>query len=228
VRVSPRRPRPWSGQAPDAHGRRAGRRGTHPVMTLRHGLLRLITVTACAAAALAGCSDHDEPRAAVAERPNAYVSPSELERLLQRELMLERSLRRDDRLSGSLDPQPVDGIRFAVVPSGREFDVVFFATPDDAADAERDIRRSDMLQDGGAYRRAANVVAVFPEQPERVDSYRVAADTLARVDRACAAPGDPELGELCFAVADTILPEADSRTPGPDDPGPAGVSATLP
>jgi hypothetical protein len=39
--------------------------------------------------------------------------------------MLQRSLRRDDRLSSDVDPAPVDGIRFAVVPTSREFDVLF-------------------------------------------------------------------------------------------------------
>lgn len=192
-------------------------------MSLRHSSLRVVAAVACAAACTAtGCADDEAPRAAVAERPNAYVSRSELERLLERELMLQRSLRRDERLSSDLDPEPVDGIRFAVVPSGREFDVVFFATPEDAEDATQDIRRSDMLEDGGAFRRAANVVAVFPEDPEGVDSYQVAAEVLARVDRACAEPGDPEFGEFCFGVADAILPDAGNRTPGPDDPGPPG------
>ncbi len=124
--------------------------------------------------------------------------------------MLQRSLRRDDRLSSDVDPAPVDGIRFAVVPTSREFDVLFFATPDDAKDAERDIARSETVGGGGAHRRAANVVAVFPDEPERVDSYRVAAATLARLGRACAEPGhrlepDGERLALHWGAQDSIL-----------------------
>jgi len=184
---------------------------------------RVLSVLVCLAAGLAaGCADDEAPRAAVGERPNAYVSRSELERLLERDLRLERSLRRDERLAGDLDPRPADGIRYAVVPSGREFDVLFFATPADARDAEAGVRASEVVDGGGAFRRAANVIAVFPGEPAEVASYGRVADTLETLGRACAEPGDPELGELCYGVADVILPGADTRTPGPDDPGPAG------
>lgn len=206
-------------------------------MQLRPLPPRLLALLACVVAALAaGCADDDEPgaaeagpraadaeaRAGEADGPTAYLSRSEVERVLERELRLQRSLRRDDRLASDLEPDPTDGIRFAAVPSGREFDVLFFATPQDAEAAEPGIRAGAVVEDGGALRRAANVVAVFPEQPRAVDTYRVAARIVDRLARACAEPGDPEYGELCFGVSDVILPQAGNRTPGPDDPGPEG------
>jgi hypothetical protein len=146
--------------AGDASGTRLG-------MELRRSPSPPLALLACLAAAVgAGCADDDEPRAAIADEPTAYMSRSEVERLLEREL--------------------------------------------------------EVVEGGGAVRRAANVVAAFPERRRDVDAYRVADEVLARLGRACGEPGDPELGELCFGVADVILPGADPRTPGPDDPGPAG------
>ena len=192
-------------------------------MKLRQSLSPVFAVLACLAAAVAaGCADDDEPRAAVADRPTAYVSRSEVERLLERELELQRSLRQDDRLAADLEPQPADSIRFAAVPSGREFDVLLFATAQDAQDAVPEVRASQVVEEGGAVRRAANVVAPIPPRPQDLDANPVADQVLARLGRACAEPGDPEYGELCFGVADVILPGVDARTPGPDDPGPAG------
>lgn len=189
----------------------------------RHHASRLLLVLACVAAGLAaGCTDDEAPRAAVAERSNAYVSRSELERLLERDLKLQRSLRRDQRLAGELEPRPADGIRYAVVPSGREFDVLFFATPADAEDAEAGVRASEVVDGGGAFRRAANVIAVFPDEPADVDAYRRVTETLGALGQACAERGDPGFGELCYGVADVTIPAAGNRTPGPEDPGPAG------
>ncbi len=208
---------------PDGLALARGGVGTRVGMERRRSLSPLFALLACLAAAVAaGCADDDAPRAADAGEPNAYVSRSEVERLLERELELQRSLRRGDRLAASVEPRPVDGMRFAVVPSGREFDVLVFATAEDAQAAEPEVRASEAVEDGGAVRRAANVVAAFPEPPRDVDGYRTADEVLARLGRACAAAGDPAYGELCFGGADVILPEADAPTPGPDDPGPAG------
>jgi hypothetical protein len=104
--------------AGDASGTRLG-------MELRRSPVPSLALLAFLAAAVgAGCADDDEPRAAIADEPTAYMSRSEVERLLEREL--------------------------------------------------------EVVEGGGAVRRAANVVAAFPERPRDVDAYRVADEVLAR------------------------------------------------
>lgn len=213
--------------ATSAAGRAAAwrrRSGQPPTMRLRRRFLPSFAVAVVAAAGLGACGGEDETTLDVRPSgPTAYISEAEAQGLLESRLKVQYAgPRRSDALSSDLDPQPAVGLRISITPSGEKFDLLVFATSQAARAAEPGIRDSAVVGDGGAFRRAANLVAVFPEQPARVDGYRVVADLFDTLERACARPGSPEFGELCYGTTDVRLPSTESRPDGDDEIGPAG------
>jgi len=78
-------------------------------------------------------------------------------------------------------------VRVAIPPTSREFELYVF--PDEAA-ARRSLDAfagTDLVEQGGAVARGANVVAAFPEPPRAFRGYRVVERVLAGLDRAGAA-----------------------------------------
>ncbi|CAA9470728.1 MAG: hypothetical protein AVDCRST_MAG53-1267 [uncultured Solirubrobacteraceae bacterium] len=194
-------------------------------MRLRRLASSMLTVGVIAATGLVavGCGDEEETSTdARPSRATAFVSEAEAQYLLDRDLEVQYVLRRSDALAGELDPKPVVGQRLTVNPLGKKFDLLVFATPAAAEAAEDGVRLSDVVEGGGEFRRAANLVAVFPEPPKQVAAYRGVVDVLDGIERKCARPGDPEFGEICFGVRDDILPSAEDRPSEGDEAGPAG------
>lgn len=183
-----------------------------------------LTVAVVLTAGLGACGGEDETTLdALPSGPTAYISEAEVQGLLDSRLMVQYAgPRRSDALASDLDPQPAAGLRISITPSGEKFDLLVFATSQAARAAEPDIRASAVVDDGGAFRRAANLVAVFPELPAEVDGYRVVADLFDTIERACARPGSPEFGELCYGTTDVQLPSTEIRPDGDDEIGPPG------
>lgn len=71
-----------------------------------------------------------------------------------------------------VDPEPAVSQRFAA-QNGAEFDLLVYATPEQAKQALASVSQTDVVREGGAYTRAANLVAVTPDTPRDSDAYKV-------------------------------------------------------
>lgn len=71
-----------------------------------------------------------------------------------------------------VDPEPRVSQRFAAQNSA-EFDLLVYATPEQAKQALASVSQTDIVREGGAYTRAANLVAVTPDTPRDSDAYKV-------------------------------------------------------
>ncbi|MDQ3669777.1 MAG: hypothetical protein M3377_05795 [Actinomycetota bacterium] len=195
-------------------------------MRPRHATSSMLSLALVAVAALAvGCGDEERETTVDARTsgPTAFVSVGEAQYLLDRDLKLQSTGRTGtEPLAAELDPEPVFAVQYAVVVPGKKFTLLVFADPAAAEAAEEGVRSSDVVEGGGEFRRAANLVAVFPEPSKEVRAYRAVVDTLDEIERKCAKPGDPEFGEICFGTRDTILPSAEDRPSQDDESGPAG------
>jgi hypothetical protein len=130
-----------------------------------------LTVLATAVAvALAGCGEEQEERTAAPARDAAVrYSIAEAESALEGAgLALQRDT--GEYLLEDLQPRPMQAVHYAS-QAGREFDLYAFTDRRAARAALDDIASSEVIQEGGAYTFAANLVAVLP-QPPRGGFYR--------------------------------------------------------
>jgi hypothetical protein len=163
--------------------------------------------------ALPACGEDDRRSGSPLDRdgggPSPYLQLDEVQNLLEDELDLVRT-GGGGSIASEVDPAPVDSARLET-NDGAEFDLLSFATPEAARSAWHSIRRTDVVHDGGAATRAANVVAVFPHPPREHGAYRIAWRDLRRLAVACTGHGERELRSLCFS---TDPPDAGAPGPG--------------
>lgn len=165
----------------------------------RNGALAALAAIAAAIAVL-GCGDDDEPTAPEADAQQAFLTVAEVESVFER-TMLDSIRTGGGDAPGDLEGL-VDLVRFADQAGGREFELFVWET---AAVARE--RRSSLLSrareqhgEDVAAIRAANAIAVFPDDPAGVDSYSAAANAMSRLAAACIRGGSSErrLRRLCF------------------------------
>jgi hypothetical protein len=178
-----------------------------------------------ATTAVAACGDDDaEPERSAGDRGTTpFVSLSEAESVVDARLPVMWSGRGSAGIADEVQPAPIDSVRYAT-QSGREFDVLVFESPAAARAARPSIQRTEVIEEGGATTRAANVVAVFPRPPGQRGAFRVAWDELRRLGDACVDrdQADADLRRLCFS--DDGVPPAGE---GVDEDVVAPVGATV-
>jgi len=121
----------------------------------------------------AGCADDEAPippAGAGAAGPTYTLAEAE-GRLEGAGLELVRD--GDEAPTATLvDPEPAVSQRFAA-QNGTEFDLLVYATPEQAKQALASVFQTDVVREGGAYTRAANLVAVTPDTPRDSDAFKV-------------------------------------------------------
>jgi hypothetical protein len=171
---------------------------------MRRLLACTLAVASCAV--VLGCGD-DADTADRGERDaTPFITLTEAERVIERgALAVVRTG------GGDVDPDVaeqglVDAARYES-QSGREFDVLVFASP---AEARRASASVIDVEDGESGIRAVNVLAVFPARSNEVDAYRSVARAMRRLALACDRRGadDPPLRRACFGPA-AAPPEAE-------------------
>lgn len=162
--------------------------------------MRTLVLGACVAAA--GCGDDEA--GSPGERPDqgsAFITLAEAEDVIEKGRLAVVRTGADADIGAATadakleDAALVDAARYES-QSGREFDLLVFASPAAARRASPVVDAAD----GGAAIRAANVIAVFPTRPEQVDAYRAVARAMRRLADACesGATDDAGLRRVCF------------------------------
>ena len=164
---------------------------------MRRLLACTLALLACACAV--GCGDDDPGPVSPAPRDaTPFVT------LTEAEDVIERGALAVVRTGGDVEPAVADaGLVEAAryeSQSGREFDVLVFASP---AAAQRASASVIDVEEGESGVRAANVLTVFPARSDEVDAYRSVARAMRRLARACDRRGadDPPLRRACFGPA---------------------------
>ncbi len=181
--------------------------------------------------ALAGCGDEDvagDPRppaaeAAEAAEPVPHVTRSEIRLLIERRVPVVWQGLTGETLATEVDPEPVSAVRLAA-QNGRELVVLTFASPAQARQAWGSVLDTEVVREGGAATRAANVVAVVPEPPAERGVYRRVWQQMRALAVACRGEGDDaQLRQVCFSE------EQDPGAPGAgtDPEEVADVGATV-
>ena len=193
---------------------------------------------------VAGCGGEDDQLTAPAEEARErgrlpFVSIGEMQGLIDQRISVVRQGLEGASLGPELEPEPVDVVRFAA-QTGREFVIAIFATPRAAQAGAASAREQEIVEDGGAVSRAANVVAAFPAPPSEVRTYEEVDELMREIAEACRRPGgegglpegDPELPErlrqlqqVCYEDAD--LPGAAGTGTDPQELAPAGTTLQV-
>jgi len=192
--------------------------GIATVMAFLHATLAL-----AAAALLAGCGD-DGDRDAVGNAPArdaaAFVTLPEVRDALRDAGVVPVATGLGSALDEEVPEPALAAERYEIRPTSREFELFVFPTTAIARDAVPDLRDTEMVEEGGAVVRGANVVAAFPSQPEEFRGYRVVrrvlvglpdAERRALLERAqeaelAAVLGDPEaFGDAPVTVTGTVV-----------------------
>jgi hypothetical protein len=124
-----------------------------------------VLATALAIALSAGCGDDQEQRQALpAQDAGRRYSISEAESALEGAGL---ALQRDTGayLLEDLQPPALEAVHYAS-QAGREFDLYAFATTQAARSARDDVASAEIIEQGGSYITAANLIAVLPEPPD--------------------------------------------------------------
>lgn len=160
--------------------------------------MSFLVVLGIVAGITAGCGDDDPDAASTKPAEHAaFLTLTEVESVIEQgETAVVRTGGADDPPLRDDVPPLLEATRYAS-QSGEEFDVLVFASHDDAKRARRSL--VDREDDAAAVR-AANVVAVFPGEIADVDVYRAAAEAMNRLRTACkpGGAGDGRLRRLCF------------------------------
>jgi hypothetical protein len=187
------------------------------------GLLALVLL-------VVGCGDEEpvgdpEPPVPQREEPAAFVSQSEVRHLIEERVPVVWQALVGEGLAEDVEPEPVDAMRLEA-QNGREFVVLTFASVAAAEQAWDDVQGSELVRQGGAATRAANVVAAFPERPQEVAVYERVWQQMRRLAVACRAPGDDaELGRICFEGDDEVGPPGEGTDP--DEVAPLGATVRV-
>ena len=171
---------------------------------LRRLLACTLALGACALAL--GCGEDDADTADRVERDaTPFIT------LTEAEGVIERGALAVVRTGGDVEPESdaaglADAARYET-QSGREFDVLVFASP---AAARRASASVIDVEDGESGIRAVNVLAVFPVRSNEVDAYRAVARAMRRLALACDRRGadDPPLRRACFGPT-AVPPKAE-------------------
>ncbi len=164
-----------------------------------------VVAVVAVATAVVGCGE-EETGSPTSDGRQPYLSVTEVESVLERTML---ALVRTGGGDTSTDREGlVERVREAD-HSGREFELWVWSSPRIARRERPSLLAAAQEQHGDDARaiRAANVVAVFPDRPESVDVYRVAAEAISRLGAACVRGRDaPErLRRLCFG-GDAVPP----------------------
>ncbi len=171
-------------------------------------LLSCLAAAACTAAV--GCGE-DAGSADDSLGERLFVSLSEAESVVEEGPLAVVRTGGDGGIGG-VDGEPdlddrqtlVEAARYET-QSGREFDVLVFATVAAARDAAPAVID---LEDGESGIRAANVIAVFPQPFMQVDAYRAVGRALRRLRMACdpGDGGDARLRRICAGEPRSVPP----------------------
>lgn len=153
-----------------------------------------------------GCGDDEADTVDGAQRDaTPFITLTEAENVIERGALAVV------RTGGDVDPDVagedlVDAARYET-QSGREFDMLVFASP---AAAQRASASVIDVEQGESGIRAVNVLTVFPARSNQVDAYRSVARAMRRLALACDRRGadDPPLLRACFGPA-AVPPEAE-------------------
>jgi hypothetical protein len=160
-----------------------------------------LVATLAVAAVVAACGDDGSPAPAGPSGRAFYPLP-EVERRLERVAGLEL-LRTGGGagVAGEVRPAPVDAVRYGAARSGREFDVLVFASRSAARRARASLRETEVIRDGGAYIQGANVIAVTARPPRGALERR-----LFSVIRGLATGREPRAPDAEGSLAGEALP----------------------
>jgi hypothetical protein len=181
--------------------------------------------------ALAGCGDEEvvsgpEPAVAEAEGSTPFVTRSEIRRLIEERVPVVWQALTGETLATGVEPEPVSAVRLAA-QNGEEFVVLNFATVAEAEQAWDSVLDSEVVREGGAATRAANVVAVFPEEPGERGAARRVWRQMRALAVACEDEGDDaELRGICFSGEEED-PEAPGEGTEPEEVAEVGATVRL-
>ena len=191
--------------------------------------LHLLALT-FTASLLAGCGG-DDPEPDAAARDTGPAAPrvdlAEAQSAIERgDIALVRTATTGDAaIATEVRPRPTDSARLEE-QSGREFDLLVFATANEARAAWESVLDTEVVGEGGAAIRAVNLVAVYPEAPED-GVYGQITRSLRALATACRTPdGDAELRALCFERDADPVPPAGEGT-DLDELAPIGAEVTV-
>jgi hypothetical protein len=190
------------------------------------------TVVLCIllAGCVAACGDDDTAPAdppAARERSRApHVTLSEARRLLESGgiELTGQGLDGTADIAQEIRPRPAKARRLTT-QRGPKLDLLVFATPAKARRAWSSILGTEVIEEGGAAMRAANVVAVFPRPADGGFYARIKARLRALAVACGERGGDPELRQICRARGGGV-PPAGAGTDG-DELAPIGTAVHV-
>jgi len=182
---------------------------------------RLVPALACALSllALAGCGDEEvagnpEPPVAEAAGRMPQVTRSEIRLLIEERVPVVWQGLRGEGIATEVEPEPVSA-RTLAAQNGTEFQVLTFASPADAERAWDSVLATEVVRQGGAATRAANVVVVAPVPPDESAVVRRVWGVVRDLAVACRDEGDDrELRGICFEDAAQVGAPGTGTDPG--------------
>jgi len=121
---------------------------------------------------------------------------------------------RGEGIATEVEPEPVSA-RTLAAQNGTEIQVLTFASPADAERAWDAVLATEVVREGGAATRAANVVVVAPVPPAESAVVRRVWDVVRDLAVACREKGDDrELREVCFEDAEPVGAPGTGTDPG--------------